>query len=164
MRRSLPTLFVVTLVAAATGCATIMHGTGQDVGFSSTPTAAKVTIDNKPVGNAPLIVKLARKDNHIVRMELDGYKPFEATLTRGTSGWVWGNLVFGGLIGLAVDAMTGGLYKITPEQVAGSLAAQSASAGEDRGAETGVSRDGVFVRVVLRPDPSWQRIGTLARE
>src|SRR5580765_5899488 len=113
-------------IAALTGCATIMHGTSQDIGFQSSPTNAKVLVDGLPMGNTPVVAKLSRKDNHIVKMNLDGYQPFEATLTRGTSGWVWGNAVFGGLIGLAVDAMSGGLYKINENSVSGQLNAVAA--------------------------------------
>lgn len=146
---------VVASCLVLAGCATIMHGSGQDVGFSSTPTAAKVTVDNKPLGNTPVIAKLARKDNHVVKMELEGFQPFEATLTRKTSGWVWGNVLFGGLIGLAVDAISGGLYNLTPEQVAGQLAKQSASGfGKN---------DKVAIFVVMQADSSWQRVGTLTR-
>ena len=145
-----------TLIAL-TGCATIMHGTSQDVGLSSAPTAARVLVDNKPLGTTPTIAKLTRKDNHVIRMELDGYQPFEATVTRGVSGWVWGNIAFGGLIGLAVDAMSGGLYKLSPAQVAGQLANTRTSAIE-------VTHDGVYVVVVLRPDPTWQKVGELAHD
>src|SRR5256885_14019069 len=98
-------------------CASIIHGTHQDVGISSNPTAAHVTVDGQQTGTTPVVAHLTRKDNHIVRLELPGYKPYEATLTRGVSGWVWGNIVFGGLIGLAVDAISGGMYKLTPEQL-----------------------------------------------
>lgn len=143
-------------VALLCGCATIMHGTSQDVGFSSTPTAAKVTVDNNPVGNTPVVAKVSRKGNHIIRMELDGYKPFEATLTRGTSGWVWGNLVFGGIPGLAIDAISGGLYKLTPEQIAAQMARQGASVKS--------GEDAIYIGVVLQPDPEWERVGTLERE
>ena len=114
-----------------------------------------VTVDDKLLGSTPLIVKLSRKDNHILRMELAGYLPFEATITRKTSGWVWGNVVFGGLIGLAVDAVSGGLYTLTPEQVAGQMARQTASMT--------TTPEGLYVTFVQRADPSWQRIGTLAR-
>jgi len=162
--RLVPAAHRLVIAAAATvaiaGCATIMHGTSQDIGFQSTPTNARVTVDGMPHGNTPVVAKLSRKDNHIVKMELDGYQPFEATITRGTSGWVWGNIVFGGLIGLAVDAMSGGLYKLTPEQVAGQFttAGRSGDAGQ-----SAMGKDGIAVRVVLRPDPAWQRIGTLQR-
>ncbi len=52
---------------------------------------------------------------------MPGYQPFEATLTRSVSGWVWGNIVIGGLIGLAVDSISGGLYSLAPEQITGVL-------------------------------------------
>ena len=147
---------VSVMLTPLVGCATIMHGNSQDIGLSSNPTAAKVIIDGKPLGNAPIVTKLSRKDNHIVRMELDGYAPYEATMTRGVSGWVWGNVVFGGLVGLAVDAISGGLYKLSPEQVMGQMAKQNASVQS--------TKDGLYVTVVMTPDPAWQRIGSLERE
>jgi hypothetical protein len=134
-------------------CATIMHGTHQDVGISSTPSSASVMVDNKPLGNTPVIAALKRGDNHIIKIELTGYAPFEATLTKKVSGWVWGNIVFGGLTGLAVDAITGGLYSLTPEQVAGQLARQ--------GASTQVSKNRFYVFLVAKPVNDWQQIGTL---
>ncbi len=154
--RIAPLIAVSVMLAPLAGCATIMHGSSQDVGLSSNPTAAKVIVDGKPLGNAPVVTKLSRKDNHVIRMELDGYSPYEATMTRGVSGWVWGNLVFGGLIGLAVDAVSGGLYKLSPEQVMGEMAKQGASVQS--------TKDGLYVTVVMSPDPTWQRIGTLERE
>jgi hypothetical protein len=92
-------VFAVVVPFVVLACATIMHGTNQNVGIST-----------------PLILQLPRKDNHIVKIELDGYQPFEATLTRKTSGWVWGNIVFGGIIGLAVDAMTVGCTTLAPSR------------------------------------------------
>lgn len=152
LRGAIGTLAVLLMC----GCATIIHGGSQDIGFSSTPSSAKVMVDNNPVGQTPVITKLSRKDNHIVRMELEGYKPFEATLTRGTSGWVWGNLVFGGIPGLAIDAISGGLYKLTPEQIAAQLARQGASVQSEE--------DAIYIGVVLQPDPEWERVGALTKE
>ena len=149
-------LAALSSVAFIASCATIMHGTTQDVGISSTPSSAQVTVDNVVLGPTPVIAKMKRGDNHMVKIELTGYLPFEATVTKKTSGWVWGNIVFGGLIGLVVDASTGGLYNLTPEQIAGQMAQQHAV--------TSVSRDGVYVFVVMEPDPSWQQIGSLAAE
>lgn len=150
-RRSTLSLLLLTSV----GCASIMHGTTQDIGISSSPTNARVSVDNAPLGNTPVVAKLSRGDNHIVKIELEGYAPFEATLTKKVSGWVWGNIVFGGLIGLAVDAITGGLYNLTPEQIAGQMAKQGASLEQNE--------EGIYVVLVRDVDPSWQRIGTLKR-
>jgi hypothetical protein len=151
-----PLLAVSVAIAPLVGCATIMHGTSQDVGLSSNPSAARITVDGRPLGTAPIVTKLSRKDNHILRMDLDGYSPYEATMTRGVSGWVWGNIVFGGIVGLAVDAISGGFYKLTPEQVMGQMAKQGASVQS--------TKDGLYITVVMTPDPAWQRIGTLERE
>lgn len=100
-----------------TSCATIMHGTRQNIGISSNPAHARVAIDGRYVGQTPIIVNLTRKDNHFLRIELPGYMPYEAVFTKQLSGWVFGNVIFGGVIGLAVDAISGGIYKLTPEQV-----------------------------------------------
>jgi len=153
--RPIRSLSLIALLALMPACASIMHGTTQDVGISSSPTNARVIVDNQPRGNTPLVAKLSRGDNHIVRIELEGYAPFEATLTKKVSGWVWGNVAFGGLIGLAVDAMTGGLYNLTPEQLSGQLARQGASAA--------LQADGIYVILVPQADPSWVRIGAFAR-
>jgi PEGA domain len=138
------------------GCATIIHGTKQEVGISSTPTGAAVMIDNKDVGVTPVIRKLSRKDNHVVRIQMAGYQPFETTLTHSVSGWVWGNVAFGGLIGLAVDAASGGIYKLTPEQVEGALQSGHASATK--------TADGIYVVAVLTPQPDWTRVAQLQHQ
>lgn len=140
-------------ILAVTACASIMHGTSQDVGISSSPTGATVTLDNQNPGQTPYIAHLSRKDNHVVKLTLPGYAPAELTLTRKTSGWVWGNIVFGGLIGLAVDAMTGGLYNLTPDQLSAALASEKASIPQ--------AKDGIFVVMVRLADPAWRKVGQL---
>jgi hypothetical protein len=141
-------------IAVVVGCGTIMHGTSQDIGLASSPSGAKVTLDNKELGVTPVIAKLSRKDNHVVHFALDGYQPADLTLTRSVSGWVWGNIAFGGLVGLAVDAISGGLYKLSPEQLTATMAKATASTTKN---------GGLYVAVVMRPDSAWQKIGTLAR-
>ena len=144
--------FVTMSVVA---CASIMHGGSQDIGISSTPTGAKVAVDNFAGGQTPYIAKLSRKDNHIVKITMDGYAATELTLTKSVSGWVWGNVVFGGIIGLAVDAITGGLYNLNPSQLEATLAKQ--------GAQIAPTRDGVYVVLVPIADPAWRKVGQLTR-
>lgn len=157
MRRAQQPFSVVAALAAvaltAAACATIMHGSSQEIGIASQPTGAKIRVDNRDLGVTPLTAKLSRKDVHTISISMAGYQPYELTTTRHTSGWVWGNIVFGGLIGLAVDAITGGLYAINPEQVQGQLAKLGSSARLENGA--------LYVILVPRPDPSWPLIGQL---
>ncbi|HEX5209666.1 MAG TPA: PEGA domain-containing protein [Steroidobacteraceae bacterium] len=149
------TVSALTCLSALTlaSCASIIHGTHQDVGITSVPTGAAVTVDNVSSGTTPVVAKLSRKDNHVVRVTLAGYQPYDMTLTRGVSGWVWGNIVFGGLVGLAVDAIDGGMYKLTPEQLSAAMSAGQASLGK--------SRDGIYLVAVLKPRAGWVKVAQL---
>ena len=152
-RTTLVAMIASSLALAA--CASIMHGSSQDVGISSSPTSASVTVDNAAKGQTPFVAKLSRKDNHIIHIAADGYQPADLTLTRSTSGWVWGNLLFGGLIGLAVDAISGGLYKLTPDQLNATLAKQSASVTP--------AKDGFYFVLVPVAEKGWLKVGQLQR-
>ena len=156
---SLDATRAVTAVAVAalglSACATIIHSPRQQVGISSTPSGASVTIDNVDSGKTPLVTKLSRRQEHVLRIEMAGYKPFEATLTRKLSGWVFGNLVFGGIVGLAVDAVSGSMYRLTPEQVSASLASGQAAIR--------AQGDGLYVVAVLEPRPDWVKVAQLQR-
>lgn len=153
MNHRLKTVLILAVAATVVGCASIMHGSKQKIGISSTPTGASVTVDNKPLGVTPVFADLKRGEEHIVAIEMDGYEKTSLTITKSVSGWVWGNIVFGGLIGLAVDAISGGLYKLSPEQLNAELQSKGVAA-------SGVA-DGVYIVAVLTPDPLWQKVGTL---
>jgi len=100
------------------------------------------------------VANLARKDTHTIAIRLAGYEDYEITLTRSVTGWVWGNIVFGGIIGLAVDAITGGLYKLSPEQVMAEMRDSPTTLATD---EEGT----LFLTVVLRADPRWTSVGQM---
>ena len=131
-----------------------MHGTDESVAISSNPSNAQVFVDNNYIGSTPKVVKMTRKDKHTVRIELSGYEPYEMTLTPHLSGWAFGNIVFGGFIGLAVDAISGGLYQLTTDQITAEM-----RKGDIALSKTG---DETFVAVVMHPDPSWTQIGNLS--
>jgi hypothetical protein len=138
------------------GCGTIMQGTTQEVGISSNPSSAKVSINGRDLGSTPIVADLKRKDTHTIKVELEGYQPYEITLTRKTSGWVWGNLVLGGLVGLVIDAVKGGMYNLTPDQV-------MAEMRDTKSAQVKLE-DGVYLNIVLVPNPQWEKIGQLSRD
>ena len=69
------------------------------------------------MGQTPVAPDLKRMDKHIVRIELDGYEPYEFMIDRRVSGWVAGNILFGGLVGIAIDAITGSMYRLDPSEV-----------------------------------------------
>ena len=73
-----PLAVLATLTAGLviSACATIMHGSKQDVTFTSTPSNAKVLVDSMEVGHTPVVANLERKPRHVVRIELEGYQSF----------------------------------------------------------------------------------------
>jgi hypothetical protein len=148
-------LAAIAALLALPACGTIMHGGSQDVGISSSPSGASVTVDNQIGATTPFVAKLSRKDNHIIHLAAPGYAPADLTLTHSVSGWVWGNIAFGGLIGLAVDAISGGLYKLNPEQLTATLATEHARVAP--------TADGVYVVLVREVPKEWIKVGQLTR-
>jgi hypothetical protein len=143
-------LLALTMVS---GCATVANGTHQSIGISSNPSNAFVWVDQNYVGTTPIVVGMSRKDNHVVTIELEGFEPYEAVFTRKLSGWVFGNIIIGGFIGLAVDAISGGIYKLTPDQVQAEMYAHD-MAYSKRYADS-------YIAVVLQPNPAWEKVGNL---
>lgn len=123
--------------------------------ISSSPTGAKVIIDNESQGTTPMTASLKRKEHHTIRIEMAGYQPYETKIIRKVDGWIIGNIIFGGLIGLGVDAITGGMYKLTPDQIESQLQKSAITLTTET--------DQVFVTFVLEPEPSWEKIGQLKR-
>jgi len=132
-----------------------MHGTTQTVGISSNPSSANVTINGCAVGKTPVSVNLKRNQNHQIKLELPGYQPYEIVCTRQVSGFVFGNIIFGGVIGLAVDAISGGIYRLTPEQIQAELHENQMNVVK-RGSNS-------YVAIVMKPKPSWEKIGQLQK-
>ena len=113
---------LVILLFSLTSCATISHGKYQNVAFNSEPAGASVWVNQKLMGTTPALVCLDRSKPYSIQIALDGYKPYNAQLFPTLSGWVFGNIVFGGVIGVAVDAVTGSMYKLEPNQLNACLA------------------------------------------
>ncbi len=104
------------------GCATIVHGTNQQVSITSTPTGANVRVNGQYYGTTPLVLNLRRKEIHIVQLELAGYKDYEITLERAISAWSLGNAIAGEwwwFVG--ADGMDGAFYRLYPEEVVATL-------------------------------------------
>lgn len=150
-------LFIVLFaIVFLNSCATIINGTSQQVNITSTPIEAKVIIDGEELGKTPFIADLKRKDNHIVKIELEGYKTEVITLNGKTSGWFFGNCLFGGVIGMAIDAVTGGMYRLQPEEIKKNLAPDKQQTLNNEGA--------LYIKLVMTPDPKWEKIGQLTKK
>ncbi len=122
MRRGL-SLFLVPAVASILlyGCATIMNRTKQTVFLQSDPPGATAIIDSATRVQTPASVKLKRGKDHTITFEKLGYETANVLIDHEMSGWVWGNILIGGLIGLVIDFGSGGAYKLDPDTVSVTL-------------------------------------------
>ncbi|OHB88338.1 MAG: hypothetical protein A3E19_03775 [Planctomycetes bacterium RIFCSPHIGHO2_12_FULL_52_36] len=132
MEKFKKSLIVVCLLFLS-GCASVMHGSTQDVGISSTPDGAHFAVSladggsSITEGTTPRVVTLKRKHAYVVNFEKEGYESGSATLSNQLSGAVAGNILAGGLIGWAVDAHKGADRKLVPENIHVELKPQQAT-------------------------------------
>jgi hypothetical protein len=99
-------------------CATIVHGTKQKITVNSEPAGAKVVVRGVEMATTPAIIELERNNpNVVLRFEKEGYEPVEIMLKRKTSGWIWGNILLGGVFGLVIDFINGAAYELSPTEV-----------------------------------------------
>jgi len=97
--------------------------------ISTQPEGAKATISKLEgpvvsVTNTPCTVSLDPKRGYFkgqsyqLKLELPGYRTANVELHSEMSGWFFGNILFGGLIGmLAVDPVTGSMWNIAPDKI-----------------------------------------------
>ncbi|WP_137805534.1 hypothetical protein [Pseudomonas sp. G(2018)] len=126
------TITALTATLLTSGCASIVGDSKYPVNVSSTPSGANFTVQNKDgvvvhSGSTPNSVTLPsgrgyfKGETYTITFKKEGYADTTAKLDTSMSGWYWGNILFGGLIGmLVVDPMTGAMYKL-PADAAGNL-------------------------------------------
>jgi hypothetical protein len=141
------------MLLALTSCGTIVNGPSQSVAINSMPAGANVFVDSCYRGMTPIAVNMSRNEDHNVIIELDGFEPYQIHFSRKMSKWVFGNIVFGGIIGVAVDAVSGGLYRLTPEQIQAEMRAGNIAYSK----KTSES----CIAIVLKPKAEWEKFGNL---
>jgi ribosomal protein L40E len=129
--RAVGILSLLVFCTVLTGCASIVDGGPGTVMIASTPSGARVRVNDKggstvATGNTPLTVKLDRGSGYFasakydVIVEKDGYAPYRERIEGElNAGWyLGGNLVFGGAIGwLIVDPLTGAMWNLSRDSI-----------------------------------------------
>lgn len=157
------------LVAAVSGCATITKGTDQNVTVQSIPSGAECELrrDGKVIGivnPTPGTVNVHKSQANIaVTCRQDGYQDSSATLSSELQGMTFGNILFGGIIGAAIDAGSGAMHKY-PDSVNIAMAPLHFSTPEDRdtfyvarAAEVKRDTDAAIAKIRLNCKPSNQK-------
>ncbi|WP_206732374.1 hypothetical protein [Janthinobacterium sp. 17J80-10] len=117
--RTFATITMLTASSFLVGCASIVNGTSQVVSVETRHNGQQVVGANcsmvNPKGtfyvSTPGTVTINRAyDDLSVKCEKEGMKPGLATVKSSTKPMAFGNIIFGGLIGAAVDAGSGAAY------------------------------------------------------
>jgi hypothetical protein len=126
---------------APTGCASIVSGRHADVAINSNPPGANVAVHDRQgrmVASAqtPAVVSLKRGDgflrkaSYTATIEKPGYQTAQIPIEARLNPWLFGNVFFGGLVGLAVDPYTGAMWRPSPKEINQELAALDETTGE----------------------------------
>ena len=152
--KKVQTLIYLSLPFLIANCTTIVCSSKQSVRFTSNPTSATILIDSFEVGKTPFESRLTRNSKHTIVIKMEGYQDYELTMTRKFNGWYIGNLVFGGIIGLIVDPITGAICTLSPADVRAELV---------KGAAVSKTKDNIYIEVSLKKAPGSVKIGELTK-
>jgi len=117
---------IALAIAMLSGCASIVNHSPNPVTITSFPDRADFIVVNQKgktihSGTTPATITLKpdagyfRGENYSLKFQKDGFGPQNTPLNANLNGWYWGNLFFGGVIGmLIVDPLTGAMW-VMPE-------------------------------------------------
>jgi len=117
MRKYLPLIALVIMLPFISSCASIMTGRHQKIAVTSNPEGATVTCADQTIVTPGELTLLRGEGPYTVAINKDGYWEETVILKKTMSGATAGNALIGGLIGIGVDAATGAMYKLVPEEI-----------------------------------------------
>ncbi len=117
----------ISSILLLTGCASIVSKTSWPITINSSPSEAKISIKDKKgieiyTGSTPATLKLKSgagffsKARYQVTFEKAGYEKKVVPVEFKLNGWYWGNIIFGGPLGLLIiDPVSGAMFKLETE-------------------------------------------------
>lgn len=124
----------IPAILLLTGCASIVSKSSWPITINSFPSEAKISIKDKKgieiyTGNTPATLKLKSgagffsKARYQVTFEKVGYDKKVVRVEFKLNGWYFGNIIFGGPLGLLIiDPATGAMFKLETEYLNETLA------------------------------------------
>lgn len=103
--------FVVLQLALLGGCASIVQGRHQKIILDTLPSGAACTVGPWS-GKTPAVIHLERGFSYAVTCRLEGHREGRAVLRKKGTAWSFGNLLLGGIVGLAIDSGSGSGYRV----------------------------------------------------
>ncbi len=117
----------ISSILLLTGCASIVSKSSWPITINSSPSEAKISIKDKKgieiyTGNTPATLKLKSgsgffsKARYQVTFDKVGYDKKVVPVEFKLNGWYFGNIIFGGPLGLLIiDPATGAMFKLETE-------------------------------------------------
>lgn len=118
------TAFVIAAPLMFSNCASIVSKSSYPISINSNPSGATVSITDKKgnevfKGQRPATATLKSgagffaRAQYQVKISSTGYAEQIIPVTFKMNGWYWGNLLFGGVLGmLIIDPATGAMWKL----------------------------------------------------
>lgn len=116
-------VFAAVISLFLSGCATIVSKSNYPINIESEPRGARVIVTDKHgaevvTARTPAVVKLKAgagyfaKASYSVKIVKEGYQEVIVPVEFKLNGWYFGNLLFGGFLGLLViDPLTGAMWR-----------------------------------------------------
>jgi len=121
MQKTLKLLVLGLTLLSVTSCATIVDGGDKFVSVNVDPANSKIHVRSNQgeeyVRQGSFNLRVDRKASYTLVVESPNYISEEITVKRGLNGWYFGNILFGGIIGLIVDGVTGNMWTPKPKIV-----------------------------------------------
>jgi len=142
MKRIFKTVTFIAIVFILTSCASIVSSSSWPLTVKSNPVGAQLQITNRHGisvfnGQTPATISLKSgsgfftSESYLVKLTLDGYAEKTIPVRCNLNGWYFGNIIFGGLIGLLiVDPATGAMYRLETNTIDESLTTNPTSNNE----------------------------------
>ncbi len=117
--RLLGGVVILSVSIMASGCATVVRGTTDQVKVQTVPEGAAIRTSNGlSCPSSPCEFKVKRKEEFTIFAEKEGYKPSSLDIVSRVSGkgmaGTMGNVLVGGVIGIGVDAYSGATLSHSP--------------------------------------------------
>jgi uncharacterized protein YceK len=135
----LKSLLFLLVVCSFSGCASIVSKTKWPFSVESEPSGAHISITNKKgyevyKGKTPAAMQLKSgagffsKESYVVEISMDGYDTKKINVECKLNAWYFGNVVFGGVVGLLIiDPATGAMFKLASEGLTETLTKSTAT-------------------------------------
>lgn len=106
MNKLLFALVTSSFVLISSSCATIVTGKTDTLAILSDPSGADFVTNSGLSGTTPAELEVPSEEDITFTFTKAGFKDSVVLADSYMSKWVWGNLLFGGLIGVIVDFST----------------------------------------------------------